>query len=194
MRSIALVLLSLLLLVAIRSVGGALGLADDDRDDLDHRFRRDHRQHVVEMLDNCDPTDPGYDPTGGCSLSRRKGDVTLAEFFELLFTPLDPGGDTILIGHPSWRNEPSYLSIEEHRRVRVRNRGGRTHTFTEVEDFGGGFIPDLNGGLETAPECDPTTATMVPPGGRTHVTGLAPGLHRFQCCIHPWMRAAIRVD
>jgi len=21
-----------------------------------------------------------------------------------------------------------------------------------------------------------------------------PGLHKFQCCIHPWMRAAVRVE
>jgi hypothetical protein len=23
---------------------------------------------------------------------------------------------------------------------------------------------------------------------------LAPGNHRFQCCIHPWMRAIIKVE
>jgi hypothetical protein len=23
---------------------------------------------------------------------------------------------------------------------------------------------------------------------------LSPGNHRFQCCIHPWMRALIKVD
>jgi TRAP-type C4-dicarboxylate transport system permease large subunit len=23
---------------------------------------------------------------------------------------------------------------------------------------------------------------------------MPPGLHKFQCCIHPWMRAAIRVN
>jgi hypothetical protein len=25
------------------------------------------------------------------------------------------------------------------------------------------------------------------------VADLAPGNHRFQCCIHPWMRAIVKV-
>ena len=152
------------------------------------------RANVVDMLDNCDPADPGYDPSGGCALKPKDGDVSFNEFFELLFTPLDPAGDDIVIGHPSWRNDPSYLSTEEHRRVRIRNRGGRAHSFTEVEDFGGGFVPELNGGLQVAPECDPQTVELVAPGDGTTIRGLAPGLHKFQCCIHPWMRAAIRVE
>jgi hypothetical protein len=31
------------------------------------------------------------------------------------------------------------------------------------------------------------------PGARTGVTGLSVGNHHFQCCIHPWMRAVIKV-
>ena len=33
----------------------------------------------------------------------------------------------------------------------------------------------------------------LPPGASLDVEGLAVGTHRFQCCIHPWMRAAIKV-
>jgi hypothetical protein len=32
----------------------------------------------VVLRDDCDPRDPGWTPTGGCTLS--EGDVTLAEF------------------------------------------------------------------------------------------------------------------
>ena len=46
--------------------------------------------------------------------------------------------------------------------------------------------------LVMAPEC--ATAVNVPPGGTVHVTGLSAGNHRFMCCIHPWMRAIIKVD
>jgi hypothetical protein len=28
---------------------------------------------------------------------------------------------------------------------------------------------------------------------RPHLGGLAEGNHRFQCCIHPWMRAIVKV-
>jgi plastocyanin len=75
--------------------------------------------------------------------------------------------------------------------VKVTNRGGRVHTFTEVAEFGGGRVPPLNQGLVPAPEC--ATATNVPPGTSQEVTGLGPGNHRFQCCIHPWMRALVKV-
>ena len=35
----------------------------------------------------------------------------------------------------------------------VTDQGGEPHTFTEVKKFGGSFIPDLNAGEETVPEC-----------------------------------------
>jgi hypothetical protein len=34
----------------------------------------------------------------------------------------------------------------------------------------------------------------LPPGATIRVEGLAQGLHKFQCCIHPWMRATVRVQ
>ena len=145
----------------------------------------------VAMLDDCNPTDPGWSPTGGCGLKPKDGDVTMGEFGALLFSQLGPG---ILIGHPSWRNEPSHLVVTSRKTVRVRNRGGRGHTFTKVAEFGGGYVSPLNGALTQAQECTPQQTQLVPPGGDSEVTGLAPGLNRFQCCIHPWMRATIRVE
>lgn len=157
----------------------------------------------IVMLDNCDPADPDYDDVGGCpegthpSLNAYRGDVALAEFFALLFSPLSPVGH--VFGHPSWRNEPSYATVRSGQTVRVTNRGGRVHTFTEVNDFGGGFIPLLNGTLTPAPECgadfvpDPSVI-FVATGETQRLSDMAPGLHKFQCCIHPWMRGAIRVN
>jgi plastocyanin len=154
----------------------------------------------ITMMDNCSDTDSAYDEFGGCpegapfpGSSSYTGDVTAAEFFALLFSPLAPGGQ--VIGHPSWRNEPSYVSIQEGQTVRVSNGGGRAHTFTEVANFGGGFVTPLNGALLPTPECaDPTRLEFVPYGGSQQVSGLEPGLHKFQCCIHPWMRGAVRVN
>lgn len=147
----------------------------------------------VAIRDDCDPDDPAYDPTGGCEL--KDGDVTFAEFFAESDLASNPGAASV-IGHLAWRNDPSYLKIKEGQTVKVRNKGGRAHTFTKVRDFGGGRIPPLNKGLAPAPECVPPTATSVdlPPGAKEEVSGLAEGNHRFQCCIHPWMRALIKVE
>ena len=154
----------------------------------------------ITMMDNCSDSDEAYNEFGGCpegapfpGSNSYGGDVTAAEFFALLFSPLaDPGH---VIGHPSWRNEPSYLSIRAGRRVQVTNRGGRAHTFTKVENFGGGFVGLINGTMLTAPECaNPAALVFVPYGGSQTLTTLEPGLHQFQCCIHPWMRGAVRVN
>jgi plastocyanin len=143
----------------------------------------------IAMLDDCDPSDPGWAPTGGCLL--RVGTVSLAEFNALLFSPLS---GTIPVGHPAWRNEPSYISTFIGRTVRVTNWGGRAHTFTEVANFGGGFVPPLNGTLGLAPECAAAPGAIVPPGSTIQINVLTPGTHKFQCCIHPWMRAAVKVE
>ena len=140
----------------------------------------------VAIRDDCDPRDPGWAPTGGCLLPR--GDVSFAEFGAELSSPLSLS----VVGRQAWRNDQSYVETFPGRTIRVRNEGGRTHTFTEVAQFGGGKIPNpaLNKGLVTAPECP--ASVDIPPGGSMNLT-LAAGNHRFQCCIHPWMRALIKV-
>ena len=155
---------------------------DEDRDDGD-----DDADRQVAIRDDCDPNDPAWAPTGGCLL--RRGDVTFAEFNTELSSPLSLS----VIGHQAWRNDPPYLEIRTGQSVRVRNRGGRTHTFTEVANFGGGRVPNpaLNKGLSPAPECPGSIDILA--GGRAELAGLAAGNHRFQCCIHPWMRALIKV-
>lgn len=148
----------------------------------------------IAVMDDCLPGDPGWNPTGGCTLLPHQGDVPFAEFQALLRSPLTIPSNAALIGHPSWRNEPSHLTVPEGKTVQITNQGGRGHTFTKVANFGGGFVAPLNVGLIPAPECTPGTTVPLPAGARDHARGLEPGLNKFQCCIHPWMRATIRVE
>ena len=158
---------------ASTSRGNDNGDEDRDHDDGDD----DDRQ--VAIRDDCDPNDPAWAPTGGCLL--RRGDVTFAEFNTELSSPLSLS----VIGHQAWRNDPPYLEIRRGESVRVRNRGGRTHTFTEVANFGGGRVPNpaLNKGLSPAPECPGSIDVL--PGGRTEVAGLAAGNHAFSAASTP---------
>ena len=148
----------------------------------------------IAVMDTCDPGDDAWDATGGCSQKQQRGDVTNAEFGMLLRSPLTIPANGALIGHPAWRNEPSHVTANAGRTVRVVNRGGRGHTFTEVANYGGGFIPVLNVGLTAAPECLNQAGIVPLDPGDTQQLNLASGLHKFQCCIHPWMRATIRVQ
>jgi plastocyanin len=149
----------------------------------------DDNNRKIAIRDDCKPN-ADWGP-GGCLL--REGDVTRAEFFLEAESPLAP---TSVIGHQAWWNDPPYLKITSGESVRVENEGGRTHTFTEVEHFGAGrprppATEVLNKGLITAPEC--LTSTDILPGASIELTHLGPGNHRFQCCIHSWMRAMIKV-
>jgi plastocyanin len=148
----------------------------------------------IDIMDDCAPGDPAWSGTGGCNLKPHQGDVSNTEFFALLRSPLTIPANNALIGHPSWRNEPSHLTTPQGKQVQINNRGGRTHTFTEVAQFGGGRVPPLNVGLNPAPECDPTLTTDLVAGASTTIAVTGEGLHKFQCCIHPWMRATIRVE
>jgi hypothetical protein len=145
----------------------------------------------VDITDDCDPNaDWGV---GGCL--RSDGSVTRAEFGAFLVSPLSlptAQGPT-LIGHPSWRMDPGYSTVEAGDKVKLENSGGRNHTFTKVADFGGGTVPPLRSGLAIAPECP--TAVILAPGEKAQVSALdlAMGDNRFMCCIHSWMRTVIKV-
>ena len=144
----------------------------------------------IAAVDYCDPDDAAWAPTGGCLL--KEGDVTLAEFNSLLTSMFSPA----VVGHPGWAFEPSFVEVAPDEKLRVRNEGGRMHTFTEVAAFGGGFVPPLSIGLLQAPECAAAAngPTVLPAGEQLELRGLAEGNHLFQCCIHPWMRAMVRVE
>jgi plastocyanin len=143
-------------------------------------------QKNIAMRDDCDPRDQAsWAPTGGCL--QRRGDVTLAEFNAELNSTLSSS----VVGHQAWRMDPTYLKLSDDRTIRIRNEGGRAHTFTEVATFGGGKVPPLNQGLIVAPECP--GSVNIPAGESTRVSNLSVGNHRFQCCIHPWMRMIVKV-
>jgi plastocyanin len=104
-----------------------------------------------------------------------------------------------VIGHQAWWFDPTYLQVKSGQRVKIHNEGGRVHTFTEVAQFGGGRVPPLNAGqpgtpsMSPAPECVAPGVVDIPGGGKDVVDGLTEGNHKFQCCIHPWMRTLIKV-
>jgi hypothetical protein len=156
-------------------------------------LRNDGEQEISQILvlDDCDPNDPAWAPTGGCTL--KNGRVTNREFNELLVSPLTIPPFLSVIGHPAWRNEPSYIDIFTGKSVKVTNAGGRAHTFTEVAQFGGGRVPPLNLGLTPAPECLVPGPNLLP-GATMRIENLGVGIHRFQCCIHPWMRGLVAVS
>ena len=96
-----------------------------------------------------------------------------------------------------WDFEPDTLKVKEGGTLFVSDQGGEPHTFTEVKQFGGGFIEGLNAGDRVVPECVGGFSTLdvaktrIIQGSQTQVTGLSKGIHHFQCCIHPWMRTTI---
>jgi len=143
----------------------------------------------VKILDKCDPATFNATPAGVLCDPDFDGGVTLEEFSELL-TPS-------AFGHPAWRFNAPYLEIEPDEKVRVTNRGGEDHTFTEVPPtFGGGRVLQLNDPLHLQPltECEATNAPVIHPGDNIEIKGLSEGEHYFQCCIHPWMHAIIDVE
>jgi plastocyanin len=100
---------------------------------------------------------------------------------------------------PNWDFEPDDVTVKKGAQIVVVNQGGEPHTFTEVKNFGGGFIGDLNGGEPTANECSggfknlAVARTRILQGSQFQVNGLSIGEHHFQCCIHPWMRVTVEV-
>jgi plastocyanin len=152
----------------------------------------------IALVDNCDPaTFNNAIGPGTCAALPHERDTTFAEFVGLLFSPLAAN----IIGHPAWNFAPGYISIPAGQTVRVTNAGGEGHTFTEVAAFGGGFVQFLNGvggpagtvPLVEAGACA-SSPVVVAPGDTVKIKGLAPGEHKFQCCIHPWMRAVVDVE
>jgi hypothetical protein len=142
---------------------------------------------TVDLRDDCDPT--SFNQVVGPGTCVGDGDTT----FDELTNELVATGSV-----QKWRFNPE--RTEADRGVNTVNRGGETHTFTEVARFGGGFVPPLNvGRSDLAPECAtspgvPAAAALssiVPAGTSSSTVPLTKGVHKFQCCIHPWMQTTI---
>jgi plastocyanin len=144
-------------------------------------------ERAVMLFDACDPTtfNAVLGP-GGCT---RNGGITFDNFIDQLTKHQSVG---------PWRFSPSVLTMKEGQTLVAENRGGETHTFTEVDEFGGGIVANLNqlAGLTTvAHECTQLKpGDFLAPGARATDTEDESGVEKYQCCIHPWMRAEIRIS
>jgi hypothetical protein len=145
----------------------------------------------IRMYDDCEPTT--FNAVLGDGACIGNGHTTFAEFIEELEETQDVH---------KWRNQPSDMQLNVGRPTLIENRGGEVHTFTPVANFGGGFVNELNGisgNPVPAPEClNFGSIVFIPAGGveqgpTAGSSELPVGAHRFQCCIHPWMRTVIDV-
>jgi plastocyanin len=146
----------------------------------------------VTMKDDCDPAT--FNAAIGPGTCVGDGRTTFQNFI----AQLQANGVVANRSARGWAFRPGQLELESGRGLEARNRGGETHTFTEVANYGGGCVPPVNaalGGLTPVPECATPAfaATRVPAGGSLNVAALAPGLHHFECLIHPWMRTDVVV-
>lgn len=142
----------------------------------------------VRLLDVCEPITFNAE-LGAGSCTRSSGGVTFERFIAILTQTGNIG---------SWRITPTVLSLREGATVPVTNVGGEAHTYTEVEEFGGGIVPQLNaltGNTTVAPECTMLGGSDFLPAGQTvNHTFDEIGEEKYQCCIHPWMRQVVRVQ
>ena len=147
----------------------------------------------VVALDECDPATFNAPTAVGPGFCKNVA-LGASTTFSQLFAKAAAGTPD-----PNWDFEPDTLTVSSGTPLHVVDQGGEPHTFTEVAKFGGGFIPGLNSGQETVPECAggfsrvEVARTRILQGSQLQVTGLSKGEHLFQCCIHPWMRTKVEV-
>jgi hypothetical protein len=144
-------------------------------------------ERQISIMDACDPT--SFNAVLGEGACTRAGGITFDRFNALL----EQNGS---VG--AWRFSPTEVNAFVGQTLVATNRGGEEHTFTEVEEFGGGFIEPLNiasGNPIPAPEClQLTRADRIPPGGVARDEVEEEGTERYQCCIHPWMRLTVHAN
>ena len=145
--------------------------------------------HAVTLFDACDPdTFNELPPVGvGPGTCFRSGGVTFANFIDQLTRHQSVG---------AWHMAPGEFRIKVGDVLAAVNLGGEQHTFTEVEEFGGGIVPGLNtlsGNPIVAPECNPQSIELLDPGERSEEVEDDEGDEKYQCCIHPWMRTIVHI-
>ena len=141
----------------------------------------------VSMQDNCEPS--SFNAALGAGTCAGSGTMTLSQFNAELNANHSVA---------AWRFVPPTLTVRKGQRIAAKNDGGEVHTFTEVESFGGGIVAALNsasGNTTVAPECQNLPASAMVARGATFRTDEedTPGTEKYQCCIHPWMRAVVTV-
>jgi plastocyanin len=146
----------------------------------------------IVALDECDPTT--FNAALGPDFCKN---IALGYFTTLSDLFAKAGAGT---PDPNWDFEPDSLNVKQGTTIIVVDQGGEPHTFTEVKQFGGGFIPPLNApGEAPVSECAAgfsqvaVARTRILQGSQLTIGDLSKGTHLFQCCIHPWMRVKVEV-
>jgi plastocyanin len=153
------------------------------------RADRSSGEHTktVKMLDQCDPLT--FNAVLGDGACVRNGGLKFEQFIAQV---------TRMQQAPGWRFSPENVNLRVGDILAATNFGGEGHTFTEVEEFGGGFVGllnDLAGTPKVAEECKGLSfADAVAPGATVTEVVDEAGDEKYQCCIHPWMRAVVHVS
>ncbi|MEA2256225.1 MAG: hypothetical protein QOG35_2270 [Solirubrobacteraceae bacterium] len=161
---------------------------------------------TVLVSDACDPAtfnDPANispQPPGGICQRSDGNEGRRVTFAEFAARVMQKGF------HNAWNFDRDHVTLRVGDVLTaVHGRGGELHTFTQVDQFGPGCIPFLNGGQPPPALCDvdvvdgtglPLLAfqTAVVPGGPAQTfTAASSGTFFFQCLIHPWMRTTVTV-
>jgi plastocyanin len=141
----------------------------------------------VSIRDDCDPA--SFNAALGAGTCSKQGSTTFAQFNNELSATQQVA---------AWQFVPQTLTVRVGQAITATNGGGEVHTFTEVDQFGGGIVPALNqasGNDVEAPECQQLSAAdMIAPGATfTADAETTVGTEHYQCCIHPWMRETVIV-
>jgi len=141
-------------------------------------------QRVLELRDACDKASWDVEFPGLCT--KNAGSVSLPEFRAALAEG----------GSGAWWIRQREITLDAGDSIAATDVGGIVHTFTEVQEFGKGCVPEWNTAIkDTVDNCDfgKFLGTLVQPGATNQAQVLPVGVHKFQCLIHPWMRTVVTV-
>jgi hypothetical protein len=100
----------------------------------------------------------------------------------------------------AWRFSAPHVNLRLDDFLTIENRGGETHTFTQVSQFGGGGIVDEINEILFGTLNPPTffigPFDFIAPGEELTWFGgaMGAGTHLFICAIHPWMEETVVVS
>ena len=143
----------------------------------------------IYMSDACSPS--FNVALGDPTICNRQGGTPFDVFIQQLMQNKRAG---------AWHFSAPRVKLRDGDTLTVENRGGETHTFSEVSQFGGGgIVPDLNlilFGTATPPTFFIGSLNFVDAGEETTIPAstLTTGTHLFICAIHPWMEETVVVN
>lgn len=142
----------------------------------------------IQMSDDCSPS--FNVALGDPTICNRTGGTPFGVFIKQLMLNKFAG---------AWHFSAPRVDLSAGGSLTVKNRGGETHTITQVTQFGGGgIVPELNEvifGTPTPPTFFFGPFNFVAAGGERTISSstLTPGTHLFICAIHPWMEETVVV-